>query len=424
MKKTTAVVIGYGHRGAAYADYAVKFPEELEIVAVAEPVENKRETAMKRHHLDSKNMYTSWEGLAAQPKMADFAIIATMDKMHTEPALAMIEKGYHLLLEKPVAPTALECKQITEAAERKGVKIVVCHVLRFTDFWYTVKNLLDNDAIGDVRSVVHMENVGNLHYSHSFVRGNWRNSELSTPMILQKSCHDMDLLQWLLGKKCKKVQSFGSLDYFTHANRPEGAPDYCVQGCPVGDTCYYNAKKMYYEEPKSYAPGRAVVANTVDEPTDEQVLEAITHGPYGRCVFNCDNNVVDSQVVNLQFEDGTTANFSMCPFNIEGRHIRMYGTKGTLEGNMKACCVRVYSFATREWTQYDTAKIGDTIASGHGGGDVGIMRDMIAHINGDNSLKTICDIRTSCLSHLIAFAAEKSRLTGETVDLEQFEKEL
>lgn len=283
---------GFGGRGATSAYYAVNNPDELEIVAIAEPNENHIESAKNRHNLKDEQIYRDWKDLAAQPKLEDFAIIATQDNMHYGPAMALIEKGYHLLLEKPMAQTAEECKAITEAAERNGVKVILFHVLRFSNFWCMVKDVIDSGEVGEIVSVIHTEDVGNTHQAHSFVRGHWRKQSESSPMLLAKSCHDLDLLQWLIEKPCKRVQSFGSLSHFTKANQPEGAPDYCLQGCPVADSCYYNAEKAYMSVKKGNW-GRFAATGILEEPTDEQVYAAIKDGPYGRCVYACDNDVVD-----------------------------------------------------------------------------------------------------------------------------------
>ncbi len=421
MKKLTAVILGYGMRGQAYAKYSVDHPEELEIVAVAEPVEDKLNLAKRQHNLLEDKCFTTWEQLADLPKIADFAVISMQDNMHCEQSLKMIEKGYNLLLEKPMAPTAHECKLISEAAEKKGVKIIVCHVLRFTQFFCKIKDIIDNGDLGDIMSMVHMENVNDLHQSHSFVRGNWRNSKESAPMILAKSCHDTDIIQWLIGKPCKKVQSFGSLTHFTKENRPEGAPDYCVQGCPKADECLYNAVKLYYDD-KDNLWFRGVATNKV-LPTDEEVMEAITTGPYGRCVYACDNDVVDHQVVNMEFEGGTTVSFSMNAFNKGGRFIRIFGTMGELYGDMDENTIEVFSFKTREFTNYNLNKIGHDITSGHGGGDTGIMVDLMKYFGEDEQSKSICNINTSYMNHLICFAAEESRLNGTVIDLEKFAEE-
>ena len=421
MKKITAVVVGYGQRGSTYAHYAVDNPEEFQVVAVADATAAKRATAKHLHNLSDDRIFTNWKDLAAQPKMADFAIIATQDNMHYEPALALIEKGYNLLLEKPMAVTPKECKDITEAAEKKGVKVVVCHVLRFTDFWRTVKRVIDDGKLGNIMSIVHMENVGNVHQSHSFVRGNWRNSIESTPMILAKSCHDMDILQWIIGKDCTKVQSFGDLTYFNHKNRPEGAPDYCVQGCPVAETCPYNAHKVYIENKENAFIKilRGVITGTVEEASDEAVMEAITSGPYGRCVFNCDNDVVDHQVVNLEFDGGCTVSFTMNAFNEGGRFIRIFGTKGELVGSMHGD-IQLFSFDTKEWTTVDKDSNGAGIESGHGGGDTGIMRDILSLLRGETPSNSVCAVRTSYMNHLISFAAEQSRVDGTVIKLQDY----
>ena len=420
MKKLSAVVVGFGSRGSTYSQYALTHPEELEIVAVAEPNPVRQETAKSRHNIPDTRVYATWEALAAQPKMADFAIIGTQDNMHYAPAMALIEKGYHLLLEKPMAPTPQECKAITEAAERKGVKVVVCHVLRFTPFWRAVKNLIDTGRLGKVMSVIAMENVGHLHQSHSFVRGNWRNTEESTCMIMAKCCHDMDIFQWLLGKKCKYVQSFGRLSYFNKANKPAGAPDRCTDGCPVADTCHYNAIKLYPESKSNWF--RSVAAKTIDAPTDGQVMEAIKTGPYGRCVFACDNDVVDHQVVNLEYEDGCTLSFTMSAFNQGGRAIQIFGTEGELVSHREQKLLQLFSFKTQQWETVPVEIGGNDISSGHGGGDTGIMKDVLSLLRGETPSNSVCDVRTSYENHITGFAAEESRLRNQVISLEEYEK--
>lgn len=422
MERITAVVLGYGQRGSTYAHYAVTHPDEFQVVAVADATAAKRATAQHLHNLSDDRVFAEWKDLAAQPKMADFAIIALQDNMHYEPALALIEKGYNLLLEKPMAVTPKECKDIAEAAEKKGVKVVVCHVLRFTKFWRAIKDVIDQGELGNLMSIVHMENVGNVHQSHSYVRGNWRNSKESTPMILAKSCHDMDILQWIIGKDCTKVQSFGALTHFTPKNRPEGAPDRCVDGCPVADTCPYNAYRVYitHEDAPAMNIFRSIIVGTVEECSDEAVLDAITTGPYGRCVYACDNDVVDHQVVNLEFDGGCTVSFTMNAFNEGGRFIRIFGTKGELVGDMQACTLQLYSFATKQWTTMDLEKIGQGIESGHGGGDTGIMEDILSLLRGEEPSNSVCTVRTSYMNHLIAFAAEQSRLDGTVIQLQDY----
>lgn len=425
MKQLTAVVVGFGGRGAIYAKYAMDHPEELAIVGVADPNPMRRETAAQRHNIPEQHLYSTWQDLAAQPKMADFAILATQDNMHYEPALALIEKGYHLLLEKPMAPTPQECKEITEAAERKGVKVVVCHVLRFSPFWRAVKHLVDTDRLGKIMTIMGAENVGHIHQSHSYVRGPWRNTAESSCMIMAKCCHDMDILQWIVGEKCTSVQSFGTLSHFTRENQPAGAPERCIDGCPHADTCYYNAVKLY-TDPSSelWSWGRKAAARTVDEPTEDQIWEALKTGPYGRCVYACDNDVVDHQVVNLEYESGCTASFTMTAFNKGGRFIRIYGTKGELISSLDQSTLQLYSFATDTWENIAVSEYGNDIASGHGGGDTGIMIDTLSLLRGEKPSDSICEVRTSYENHITGFAAEVSRLENRVVSIAEYEKNL
>lgn len=418
MKKVKAVVLGYGNRGATYAKYAVDHPELLEIVAVAEVIENRREYARKLHNIPPDRVFSSWEELAQLPKIADVAIIALQDRMHCEPAIAMIEKGYPLFLEKPMAENPEDCKRITEAAEKKGVHVMLGHVLRFTDFWVTLKNIIDSGEIGEITTITHLENVGILNYSHSFVRGNWRRSDLSSAMILQKCCHDTDIIQWLIGKPCKKVQSFGSLTHFKKENKPAGAPMRCTDGCPHAEHCYYNAIRLYYDD-KDNTWLRGVAANTVDNPPDEVVMEALKTGPYGRCIYECDNNVVDHQTVNMEFEGGCTATLTMNAFNKGGRFIRVFGTKGEIFMGADNC-FHVFTIADQKTKQVPITVIGNSITDGHGGGDTGIMVDLVKFWSEGVASKSISNIRDSYLSHLIAFAAEESRLSGKIIDLEAY----
>ena len=422
------IVIGAGARGKCYTDIMKNsFDEFFEVVAVAEPIDDRRNYIKSKHGLQDGNCYPSWEELLARPKFADVVIIATMDREHYAPAMAAIERGYDLLLEKPVAPTPKECREIQRAAEEKGVFVLVCHVLRFTNFFIALKNIIDSGEIGDVVNIQHTEGVGNVHQSHSFVRGNWGNSEESSVMLLQKSCHDMDILAWLVGKKCKKAQSFGALTYFKRENAPAGSPEYCIDGCPVGDTCPYNAKKLYLDR-KNSDPGGSwfrTAATKLIAPTDEAVEEALRTTQYGKCVFKCDNDVVDHQIVNLEFEDKVCVSFTMSAFNTGGRSIRIMGTKGEIDARMKGNEIKVYNFERGEWRDHDcnSLVLGDSITSGHGGGDTGIIFALKELLEGKTSA-SVCGVGESCDNHMIVFAAEKSRKTDRVVYLEDYMKEL
>ncbi len=417
-------MIGAGSRGTVYSKFMKEMEKDFTVVAVAEPDDRKRNYIRDMFDIPEEMCMASWEDFLSRPKFADLAVIATMDRDHYAPAMAAIEKGYDLLLEKPMGATPEECCEIERAAAEKGVLVLVCHVLRFTKFFRGLKKLIDEGLVGDVVHIQHSENVGNLHQSHSFVRGNWRNSEESTPMIVQKTCHDMDIMQWLVGKNCTRVHSFGGLYYFKKENAPEGSPEYCEDGCPVADTCCYNARRIYFDIYRESTFARSAARTSV-RPTDEELTKAIKHSNYGKCVFKMDNNVVDHQTVNLEFEGGATASFSMCAFNKGGRYIRVMGTKGELCGNM-GDTLRFYDFATNSERVISIADavIGDSIDGGHGGGDGGIVKALRDRLNGSIGDVAICSIEETCRNHLIAYAAEESRISGKVIDMADYEKSL
>lgn len=417
MKQISVIVLGAGQRGQTYTDVMATLPEQFRVVGVAEPVEANREYIRQKHGIPSENCVTSWEQLLDRPAFADVAIIATQDKMHYGPAMKALELGYHLLLEKPVAPTAQECMDIWQQAQRFGRKVMVCHVLRYTSFYSRVKQLLEEGAIGDVMSIVHTEGVGNLHQSHSFVRGHWGNEEESAPMLLAKSCHDVDLLQWLMDDRCESVQSFGSLRYFRPENAPVGAPQRCIDGCPHADSCYYNAVKLYLEDEKNLWFRGA--ATGLVAPTNEDVRRALENTQYGTCVFRCDNDVVDHQVVNLEFAKGGTVSFTMSAFNKGGRKSNLMGTKGEMFLDFEADEIKIFRFDTRQWELINTRT---GAVSGHGGGDDGIVRALYDYLTGAKTADQVSEIGISCRNHLLVFAAEQARHGRTVVDTATFEK--
>lgn len=406
MKQITAVVLGAGSRGEIYGSYALTYPEELKIVAVAEPKADRREKFARDHGIPEENCFASWEDLLEKPKLADAAFVCTLDDAHLEPALLALEKGYHILLEKPMSNKEAECVAIEEAAAKAGKALAVCHVLRYTPFYQTIKGLIDGGAIGEITALSQIENVAYWHQAHSFVRGNWHNSSETSPMILQKSCHDMDILLWLAGKNCKKVSSFGSLRYFTSENAPEGAPYRCLDGCPHAQDCLYYAPKLYLTGKTDWP----VDVLTTDL-TPEGITKALREGPYGRCVYHCDNDVVDRQVVNLELEDGVVCSFVMSAFTANStRQLKILGTKGHIQADMSKREIWLWPFGG---SAYQVPM--EETTSGHGGGDYGLMRDFLHVLREGGESRS--SARQSLQSHLICFAAEKSRLEGRIVEL-------
>ncbi len=423
MKQLKVILIGAGNRGQGYTNIMAEMSDKFKVVGVAEPVDNRRNYIKEKHGCNEKNCFVTWEHILDVPKFADIAIISTMDQLHFAPAMKALELGYDLLLEKPIAPTPEECSEIFKQAKKYGRKVMVCHVLRYTPFFTQLKEIINSGTVGKVISIDHTEAVGNIHQSHSFVRGNWGNSKRSSFMLLQKCCHDVDILQWLVDKECSKLSSFGSLTYFKEENAPKGAPERCLEGCPEYDTCPYNSVKLYYDDKKNNW-FRTTSTKKVS-PTDEDVMEALKTTQYGKCVFKCDNDVVDHQIVNMEFSDKTTVSLTMCAFTKGGRYTHIMGTKGELSAEMdsesgKQFCF--YDFATKEKRYLDSeiAVSGDSIVSGHGGGDNGIVVALYDYLTNILSADDVSEIGISCSNHLLVFAAEDSRVNGETIDAKKY----
>jgi len=415
MKKTKLVLCGAGARGAdCYAPYVRKHAKELEFTAVAEIDEERRRKFGRLFNIPEKFQYRSWEDLLAGPRLGEGILICTQDKMHFQPAVRAVEKGYHILIEKPISPDPEECIKIGQLAEKSQKVVMICHVLRYTPFFIRMKALLQEGRIGRVVSIQHNENVGYWHYAHSFVRGAWRNSYESSPMILAKSCHDMDILLFMVGADCVRLSSFGSLMYFKKENQPAGAAERCLE-CRVEKDCPYSALKVYLNKPSNEWP----VLTITNKAHRRAVFQALQEGPYGRCVFHCDNNVVDHQVVNMEFKNGITAAFTMSAFTHEiSRTIKIMGTTGEIRGHLEKNELEIYDFNSEG---IETIKAVET-SGGHSGGDEGIMREFVSRIRGNGKKKSSTADDISVQSHLMAFAAEESRLTGKVIDMEKFTK--
>ena len=409
MEPVTAVILGAGNRGSVYASYAKEHPGQLQIVAIADPRADRRNILADQLNLPDTNRFASWQELLEKPRMADCAFVCTLDDDHTEPAIKAMKLGYHLLLEKPMSNTEEECRAIVAAANETKRTLAVCHVLRYTPFYMTLKGLIDQGAVGEVTTINQIENVGYWHQAHSFVRGNWRTVRETSPMILQKSCHDMDIILWLMGKDCKRVQSFGSLRHFNEENAPEGAPQRCLDGCPHAGSCPYYAPKLYMDMNRTGWPVD-VITTDLSEAGRRKALE---EGPYGRCVYHCDNDVVDRQVVNLEFEDGAVATFTMTGLSADfSRQLKIFGTKGQIEADMGTKEIVLHRFGEeKKVIPIDMGKE----ASGHGGGDYGIMGDFVQVIREGGESRSSAAV--SLQSHLICFAAEKSRKEHIVVEL-------
>ncbi len=416
MSQITAVLLGAGGRGyRAYGPYALAHPDELRFVAVAEPIEDRRERFAEAHNIPPERRFASWEDLLAQGKIADTLLNCTMDQMHTASTTAALENGYDVLLEKPMAHLLLDNVRLVQTAEQYGRLLQICHVLRYTSFFRKMREIVGSGRLGRIINVDHRENLIYWHMAHSFVRGNWRNVATSAPMLLAKCCHDLDILPWILQQEVMRVSSFGSLTHFRPESAPEGAPQRCLDGCPAADECKFYAPRIYGHD------GSAFTLNAVTyEPTAAARMKALETSPYGRCVYHCDNDVVDHQTVSMEMNSGTTVTLIMQGHGFEEcRTMRYDGTKATLQARFgghdgNKITIRDHLSGTTE-----TIDVKDASASGHGGGDFGLVASFLRAVRGEPD-DTLTSARVSLESHLLAFAAEEARLNGTVVSVSEF----
>jgi predicted dehydrogenase len=434
-RSLAAVLIGAGNRGyEAYGPYALAHPDQIRFIAVAEPQAQRRVRFAEAHDIPPERQFYTWEDLFALDKIADAALICTMDRMHVESAIAALKAGYDVLLEKPMADTLDGCVQLVQTAERTGRLLQIAHVLRYVPFFSTLYDIVTSGRLGDIITVEHRENVSYWHMAHSFVRGLWRNSQTASPMILSKCCHDMDILYWMFGA-CRQLSSFGSLVHYRPENAPEGAPERCTDGCPAADDCPWYAPRMYLDlvPLRHTMPGLRTVSDFHGWPISvicrdanpEARLQALETGPYGRCVYHCDNNVVDHQVVSMEMENGISVSMVMQGHSHkEGRTMRYDGTRATLIGRyyLDEQVIEVHDHLTGdvEIIRYDLPSVGAG-ATGHASGDKALMAAFVRAVC--DSTEVLTTARESLESHLMAFAAEQARLSGATVPMAEFRRQ-
>jgi predicted dehydrogenase len=405
-------IVGAGQRGAGYATWIGRHGDRAQVVAVAEPRAYQRESLAREHGVE--HVFSSWRELAAVPRLADAVIVSTQDSEHVEPAIALARKGYHVLVEKPLAPTSTECTTLVNAVTEAGVLFAVCHVMRYRPYTRLVKQLVDDGRLGEIMSVQHLEPVGHWHYAHSFVRGNWRRGDLASFMLLAKSGHDIDWLRHIVGRPVERVSSFGSLRHFQRSSQPAGAADRCLD-CAVEATCPYSAPRLYLGMVRAGRTGWPVSVLT-DDVTEAGVTAALREGPYGRCVYTCDNDVVDHQVVAMEFAGGVTATFTMTAFTPHvDRRTQIFGTRGFLDGDGSR--VRVHDFVSETTEILETPNDGLNTEEGHAGGDAGLMAAFTTAVESGDPTHILSGPAESLESHLTVFAAERARLSGQVEHL-------
>ncbi len=454
-----AILIGAGERGAEiYGKYALAHPDSIQITAVAEPDTRRREIFARKHKIPADQQFMSWEPLLEHPKLGQAALICTGDQQHVQPAIEALRCGYDVLLEKPMATSIHECGLLVRTAEFYQRHLMIAHVLRYTQHFQKMRQIVLSGQLGQVINVDHRENVSWWHMSHSYVRGNWRRRDESAPMILAKCSHDFDILTWVLNRNCTSLSSTGGLLHYRQENAPVGAARRCLDGCQVFDSCPYYAPFIYLD----LAPLWRTVADTssgfvrfaaraqehapwlikalrpfvpalrsispyrgwpltvlTPDPTRENVLQALKEGPYGGCVYYCDNDVVDHQVVNMEFAGGISVTLTMHGHShIEHRTTRIEGSRATLTADFGSggSWIEVNEHLSDSCQRYETG----SIDSGHGGGDSALMDAFIYSLTGGEEDQNLTTAKQSIESHLLAFAAEEARLQGTVIDMEEF----
>lgn len=430
-KPVTAIIVGAGHRGAeVYASYALKHPEHLKIVGVAEPIMHRRMRVAEMYGLTTDQCYENAEELAKHGKIADAIINGTMDAEHVPTSLVLLAAGYDILLEKPFAVTEDEVYLLAGAVRRYKRKMMICHVLRYSPFYSSIFDRISSGEIGQIVNLQLTEHVSYHHMAAAYIRGKWANEkECGSSILMAKCCHDMDLLMWLkTDSRPIKVTSFGGLNYFRRENAPEGSGNHCLIDCAIEADCQFSARKHYIDMNlwDIYAwSGIEHLAN----PTVKQKIEYLKNesNPFGRCVWCCNNDVCDRQSVMIEYEDGATASFNFVGgVSHPMRKLHIIGTRGEIRGIFDDGKYVVEKMDARKGHEFSMEDVDVNIRTdisndfgGHGGGDEKIIADFVNLIRGKETSPSCTSIDDSVYGHLVGFAAERSRKDRCIVDIKR-----
>jgi predicted dehydrogenase len=410
MAPLKIAVIGAGVRGTGLARKIAESGFSAEIIAVAEPDDEKRKDFAEEFKLSDSVLFKSWEDLTSTLEDCDAAVIATLDNQHTGPALASLNRGWHILIEKPLADSYADCQLIDKTREEKNKVVAVCHTLRFMNGFSHLKKILDSGTIGQLVHIDHFEAIGHLRFVHNYVRGRWAQVKNNTFLLLHKCCHDIDFINWLVKEPCRSVSSFGSLKYFTRENAPEGSTQRCIDNCTLKDSCQYSAIRIYTEGNLSEWPAKDICKIH----TPEAHTEKITNGPYGLCVWHANNDVVDHQSVLMEFEGGTTATCTLSGYSAtNGRRIRLQGTHGEVYYEEALKQISIKRFADNE---YETVSI--PARETYHPEDKDIIDNWISSII--YSTPVAVDTKEATRTLAVVFAAELSRKENRIVDMTGF----
>jgi len=422
LSAISVVLIGAGNRGRlVFGAWALRHPERMRVVALAEPRPDRRAAVAAEHGLGAEAVFDDWRALLAARPAADAAIVATGDTEHVDPALAAVAAGYHVLLEKPIAPDPADCVRVVAAAERARRILQIGHVLRYTEFYARAHEIAASGRLGELQIIDMREHVAYWHMAHSYVRGKFRNRALAAPFLLAKSCHDLDLLAWLAGSPSVRLSSFGSLGAYVPELAPAGAPERCSAACPVQASCPWDAERFYLAPDERHArhwPWSDLSA----DPSREARARALAASDYGRCVFRCDNDVVDHQVVSVAFANGLVATLGVHGVASEERRtLRISGSRGELRGVLQAGVLEVTRHG--EVAPVETIEI-KASPFGHSGGDQGLLDHFTSVVSRGALDEVRASGRVALESHLMGFAAERARREQSVVDMASYRAEV
>ncbi len=434
QKPVTAIIVGAGHRAFVYSKLAKTDPDKLKIVGVADPNPVRRQKAMEEFGFGEDMCFESADELAEKGKLADAIINGTMDEQHLVTSVPLLNAGYDMLLEKPFAVNEKEMRELVACAKKNNSKVMICHVLRYTPFYYGIKEIVNSGEIGDIINIQTTEHVSYHHLSTSYIRGKWANSKkCHTSMLLAKCCHDLDIMMWMMSEtKPKKISSFGGKFQFKPENAPAGAGTICMKDCPLVDTCVYSTKRLYIDHPDRWAFYVWDALEGIKNPTIEDKINLMkSDSPYARCIYKCDNDVVDHQSVMVEFESGATGTHNMVGGSSEPRRdIHIIGTKGEIFGNFEDSKFTVLKINPSpdahneecDVEEHDLRVTGDMVGAygGHGGGDERLAADFVKFIRGEEHSLACTSIFDSVAGHLSVYLADQSRENGgepQTVEL-------
>lgn len=419
----TTIIVGAGHRGVGYGTYAQTHPEELTVIGVADPDPIRRERTRELFGFAGSMCFESAEQLAARGKLADTVINGTMDADHVPTTLPLLEAGYDVLLEKPICPTQEELLQLLQTARRTGRTVCIGHVLRHAPFYAEVRRRVAAGEIGDLVTVNTTERVSYHHMALGFVRGKWNQKASSNPMLMSKCCHDLDLIAWVKsGIRPVRVGSLGGRMHFRPERAPANSGTRCLVDCPIERECDYSARKHYLEQ-NLWGTYVWHCLEYLGEPTMEDKIRSLsTDNPHGRCVWKCDNDVVDHQSVIVEFADGCVGNHTLTTGTAKPcRTLHLVGTKGEIEGSVEDGTFVVRFPDARAGCEFTETPVDLNVSMDmHGGGDLRLVGDFLQVVRGEQPSLSTTQLEDSVYGHLIGFAADvamEERRIVEVVDL-------